>query len=65
MTTAKGVTNGVVPDGRVFVKSEIYQAFMNGPEHLIEFFHGYTYSGIPCLVGGRLATLDTYQERGC
>ena len=47
MTTAKGVTNGVVPMGAVFVKSDIYQTFMNGPEHLIEFFHGYTYSGNP------------------
>ena len=47
MTTAKGVTNGVVPMGAVFVKKEIYDAFMNGPEHLIEFFHGYTYSGNP------------------
>src|SRR6266436_2672857 len=41
MTTAKGLTNGVVPMGAVFVKKEIYEAFMNGPEHLIEFFHGY------------------------
>ena len=45
--TAKGVTNGVVPMGAVFVRKEIYDAFMNGPEHLIEFFHGYTYSGNP------------------
>src|SRR5687767_13815721 len=29
MTTAKGVTNGVVPMGAVFVKSDIYQTFMN------------------------------------
>ena len=31
MTTAKGVTNGVVPMGAVFVKKEIHDAFMNGP----------------------------------
>ena len=31
MTTAKGVTNGVVPMGAVFVQKEIYEAFMNGP----------------------------------
>jgi beta-alanine--pyruvate transaminase len=60
MTTAKGVTNGVVPMGAVFVKSEIYDAFMNGPEHLIEFFHGYTYSGNPVSSAAGLATLDIY-----
>ena len=31
MITAKGVTNGVIPMGAVFVKSEIHDAFMNGP----------------------------------
>ena len=64
MTTAKGVTNGVVPMGAVFVKSDIYQTFMNGPEHLIEFFHGYTYSGNPVSSAAGLATLDIYQEEG-
>ena len=64
MTTAKGVTNGVVPMGAVFAKSEIYEAFMNGPEHLIEFFHGYTYSGNPASSAAALATLDIYQEEG-
>ncbi len=62
MTTAKGVTNGVVPMGAVFVKSDIYQTFMNGPEHLIEFFHGYTYSGNPVSSAAGLATLDIYQR---
>jgi beta-alanine--pyruvate transaminase len=62
MTTAKGVTNGVVPMGAVFVKSDIYQTFMNGPEHLIEFFHGYTYSGNPASSAAALATLEIYQE---
>ena len=64
MTTAKGVSNGVVPMGAVFVRSEIYEAFMNGPEHLIEFFHGYTYSGNPAASAAALATLDIYQEEG-
>ena len=45
--TAKGLTNGVIPMGAVFVKKEIYDAFMTGPEHMIELFHGYTYSGNP------------------
>ncbi|MEC9244986.1 MAG: aminotransferase class III-fold pyridoxal phosphate-dependent enzyme, partial [Pseudomonadota bacterium] len=64
ITTAKGVSNGVIPMGAVFVKKEIHDAFMNGPEHLIEFFHGYTYSGNPIACAAGLATLDTYQEEG-
>src|SRR5690606_9918482 len=62
--TAKGVTNGVVPMGAVFVKKEIHDAFMNGPEHLIEFFHGYTYSGNPVSSAAGLATLDIYENEG-
>ncbi len=43
---------------------EIHDAFMNGPEHLIEFFHGYTYSGNPMAAAAGLATLETYREDG-
>jgi beta-alanine--pyruvate transaminase len=64
MTTAKGVTNGVVPMGAVFARKEIHDAFMTGPEHLIEFFHGYTYSAHPLACAAGLATLDTYAEEG-
>src|SRR5690606_7893335 len=64
ITTAKGVTNGVIPMGAVFVKKEIHDAFMNGPEHMIEFFHGYTYSANPVACAAALATLDTYEEEG-
>ncbi|WP_159589243.1 aspartate aminotransferase family protein [Chelativorans xinjiangense] len=64
MTTAKGVTNGVIPMGAVFVKKEIHDAFMAGPEHLIEFFHGYTYSGNPIASAAGIATLETYKEEG-
>jgi beta-alanine--pyruvate transaminase len=64
MTTAKGVTNGVIPMGAVFVKKEIHDAFMTGPEHAIEFFHGYTYSGNPVACAAALGTLDTYKEEG-
>jgi beta-alanine--pyruvate transaminase len=64
MTMAKGITNGVIPMGAVFVKKEIHDAFMTGPEHLIEFFHGYTYSGNPIACAAGLATLDTYREEG-
>jgi beta-alanine--pyruvate transaminase len=64
MTVAKGLTNGCVPMGAVFAKQFIYDAFMTGPEHLIEFFHGYTYSGHPLACAAALGTLDTYAEEG-
>jgi beta-alanine--pyruvate transaminase len=64
MTVAKGVTNGCVPMGAVFVKRGIHDAFMTGPDHLIEFFHGYTYSSHPLACAAALATLDVYQEEG-
>ena len=37
---------------------------MTGAEHLIEFFHGYTYSGHPLACAAALGTLDTYAEEG-
>ncbi len=64
MVTAKGLTNGVIPMGAVLVSAEIHDAFMTGPEHLIEFFHGYTYSGNPVASAAGLATLETYKEEG-
>jgi beta-alanine--pyruvate transaminase len=57
-TFAKAITNGVVPLGGVVARGEIYDAFMNGPEHVIEFFHGYTYSGHPLAVAAGHAALD-------
>lgn len=64
ITLAKGLTNGVVPMGAVLCSSEIHDAFMTGPEHLIELFHGYTYSGNPIASAAGLATLETYREDG-
>ena len=64
MTVAKGITNGSVPMGAVFAKQHIHDAFMNGPDHLIEFFHGYTYSAHPLACAAALGTLDTYAEEG-
>ncbi|MBP0578316.1 aspartate aminotransferase family protein [Labrys sp. LIt4] len=64
MTVAKGITSGVIPMGAVFAKKEIYDAFMTGPEHLIELFHGYTYSANPVACAAALGTLDTYAEEG-
>jgi beta-alanine--pyruvate transaminase len=64
ITCAKGLTNGAVPMGAVIAKDEIYETFMQGPEHMIEFLHGYTYSGHPLACAAGLGTLDTYAEDG-
>lgn len=64
ITTAKGLTNGSIPMGAVFVRDEIYDAFMNGPEHAIELFHGYTYSGHPVACAAGLAAMDIYEQEG-
>ena len=64
MTVAKGITNGAVPMGAVFATDKIHDAFMAGPEHLIEFFHGYTYSAHPLACAAALATLETYADEG-
>ena len=64
ITTAKGLTNGVVPMGAVFVRDEVYNAFMNGPDYMIELFHGYTYSGHPVAAAAGVASLDVYEEEG-
>lgn len=64
MTVAKGITNGTVPMGAVFVDRKIHDAIMQGPEHVIELFHGYTYSGHPLACAAGLATLDIYEREG-
>jgi beta-alanine--pyruvate transaminase len=64
MTVAKGITNGCVPMGAVIARNKIHDVFMTGPEHLIEFFHGYTYSAHPLACAAALGTLDTYAEEG-
>jgi beta-alanine--pyruvate transaminase len=64
ITCAKGITNGAVPMGAVICKQGLYDAFMQGPEHLIEFFHGYTYSAHPLACAAGLATLETYADEG-
>ncbi len=64
MTTAKGLTNGVIPMGAVLTTAAVHDAFMTGPEHMIELFHGYTYSGNPIASAAAIATLDTYKEEG-
>ncbi|MFX8906896.1 aminotransferase class III-fold pyridoxal phosphate-dependent enzyme, partial [Acinetobacter baumannii] len=60
MTMAKAITNGAVPMGGVLIRDAIYDSFMKGPEHVIELFHGYTYSAHPLACAAGLATLDIY-----
>jgi beta-alanine--pyruvate transaminase len=64
ITFAKSVNNGAIPLGGVIVRKEIYDAFMTGPEHAVELFHGYTYSGHPMAVAAAHATLDLIEEEG-
>jgi len=62
ITTAKGLSNGCVPMGAVFIADKVHEAFMSGPENMIDLFHGYTYSGHPLACAAALATLDIYAE---
>ena len=64
MTVAKGITNGTVPMGAVFVRKGIHETFMQGPENVVELFHGYTYSGHPLAAAAGMATLNLYREEG-
>jgi beta-alanine--pyruvate transaminase len=49
MNVAKQITNGAQPLGAVIAKKEIYDTFMaqGGPDYMLEFPHGYTYSAPP------------------
>ena len=64
ITFAKGITNGAVPMGGVLIRNDIHDAFMKGPEHIVELFHGYTYSAHPLACAAGLATLDIYRDEG-
>ena len=61
---AKCVTNGVIPLGGVICRDKLYDAMMktDAPEHVIEFFHGYTYSGHPVACAAAIATLDLFKQ---
>jgi beta-alanine--pyruvate transaminase len=62
ITFAKGVTSGSAPMGGVIVRKGIYDAFMRGPEYVVELFHGYTYSAHPLACAAGLATLELYRN---
>jgi beta-alanine--pyruvate transaminase len=48
--------------GGVIARKHIHDAFMTGPDHVIELFHGYTYSAHPLACAAGIATLDLYRD---
>jgi beta-alanine--pyruvate transaminase len=64
IATAKGINNGALPMGAVLARREVHDAFMQGPENLIELFHGYTCSGHPAACAAGLATMDIMEREG-
>lgn len=64
ITTAKGLTNGVIPMGAVFVRKDIHDTFMQESPDGIELFHGYTYSAHPIACAAGIATMDIYENDG-
>ena len=63
LNIAKQVTNGAQPLGAVIAKKDIYDTFMaaGGPEYMLEFPHGYTYSAHPVACAAGIAALDILQ----
>lgn len=65
IVSAKGITNGIVPLGAVFVADHIHDTIFEAtPAGGIELYHGYTYSASPVACAAGLATLDIYEEEG-
>ena len=64
MTFAKQVTNGVQPLGGVVASKAIYDSFMaaGGPDYMLEFAHGYTYSAHPVACAAGIAALDLLER---
>ena len=64
MNCAKQITNGAQPLGAVIASKEIYDTFMavGGPDYMLEFPHGYTYSAHPVACAAGIAALDVLQR---
>ena len=64
MNVAKQITNGSQPLGAVLAKKDIYDTFMaqGGPDYMLEFAHGYTYSAHPVTCSVGLATLGLLEK---
>ena len=60
LTLAKQVTNGTQPLGAVVARRDIHDTFMDagGPDYMVEFPHGYTYSAHPVACAAGLASLE-------
>ncbi|MDP9605723.1 aspartate aminotransferase family protein [Variovorax sp. NFACC27] len=64
MNIAKQITNGAQPMGAVVASKDIYDTFMaaGGPDYMLEFPHGYTYSAHPVACAAGIAALDVLQK---
>jgi beta-alanine--pyruvate transaminase len=64
VNVAKQITNGAQPLGAVIARQEIYDTFMaaGGPDYMLEFPHGYTYSAHPIACAAALATLQLLEQ---
>ncbi len=64
LNIAKQVTNGTQPLGAVIVRQDICDTFMDagGPEYMLEFAHGYTYSAHPVACAAAVAVLDVLER---
>jgi beta-alanine--pyruvate transaminase len=64
MNIAKQVTNGAQPLGAVIATQEIHDAIVDagGPQYMLEFAHGYTYSAHPVACAAGIAALDILER---
>lgn len=64
MNIAKQVSNGAQPLGACVVTPAIYEQFMEagGPEYMLEFAHGYTYSAHPVACAAGIAALNLLER---
>ena len=61
---AKQVTNGAQPLGGVVVRQDIHDTFIaqGGPEYMLEFPHGYTYSAHPVACAAGIEAMKLLQQ---
>ena len=64
ITTAKSMTNGVIPMGAVFVRNAIYNQLISASDTLVELFHGYTFSANPVACAAAMACMDICEQEG-
>ena len=64
ITMAKGLTAASIPMSAAVFKDEIHDQIVQGPDGVIELFHGYTYSGHPVAAAAGLAAIEVYENEG-